>query len=188
MFVLQSKFNSSQTTYHNKYPSQLDAIHDISTQIYPYPHQIPLKLARPPSMPLFVCSINNMKQCRGSFGFRIGLPFCSKSYLFLNIFTLLIHLYSTGLHYSPNNPCHYTVFGFCKEGDDLQQEWSMHINKDRSSAYFGGRKRHISYKNITYLFVRKSIPLFLYYLNFFFQGLAFYMQGYNNMLDIKKSM
>jgi hypothetical protein len=114
--------------------------------------------------------------------------FCSKSYLFVNIFTLLIHLYSTGLHYLPNNPCHCTVFGFCKEGDDLQQEWLMHINKDRLSAYFGGRKQCIFYKNITYLFICKSLTLFPYYLDFFSQGLTFYVQGYDNMLDIKKSM
>jgi hypothetical protein len=119
-------------------------------------------------MHLFIHSMNNVKQSGGSLGFTIGLSSCSKFYLFSIIFTLLIRLYSAGLHYSLNNPLHYTVFGFCQEGDDLQQRWSMHVNEDGSSSYRRGTKRRISYKDITHLFVRKSLSFFLYLILIFF--------------------
>jgi hypothetical protein len=55
--------------------------------------------------------------------------------------------YSEGLHSSyAGGPIHYTAFGFRRQGDMLNELWSMHIGENGSIFYYHLRHRHTTVK------------------------------------------
>ena len=106
----------------------------------------------------------------GIWNSELGCSFVVSRLFISKILDRLYSKNSEGLHYSNNNPRHYTIFGFCEVGGALQQEWSMHANEDGSSSYIASRKRRIAWDGIKYLFVRKFLPFLILYIKFFFKG------------------
>lgn len=65
----------------------------------------------------------------------------------------------------------------------------MHINEDGSSFYIHSRKRRISWEDIKYLFVRKSLSLYILYFNTFFSRVDVLYAGIQyNMLHVNYSV
>ena len=189
------RLHSSQTTSHNNKLEHLNIPLTCSPFTYtsrPLALQEPPELAKPHSTPLFVLLMKTAKRLRGGLGIVNGSWFCSRPFIFYYPYTSEIHLYSNAVHISRGGPPHYTVFGFSERRGGLEQGWAMHVDEEGSSSYNRSKKRYISWKDITHLFVRILLPQFLYALfTLFFKGwLGLAMRGDNKssgVLAIYKS-
>lgn len=105
--------------------------------------------------------------------FGIGSLFCCEFFFTSRIYyDRLYSKHSEGLHYSNKypGPLHYTIFGFCEVGGKLQQEWSMHVNEDGTSAIAPSKIREIDWQDIIYIFVRDFLSFYTLFYFIFFKG------------------